>query len=629
MKPTHSPITLLLVSIAALGAFVQSTSADSHVPLVYDVENTGAHYAAPEFPAFEWLPIVRPLPDPFRFFDGTRDESFANWERRRNEIKGAIEKYEIGLKPDASDLNIEATYEPPPAIGPDTGRLTVVITRPSNGRTLTLTSKVWIPPGWGEGPFPALIPMVGFSFGPPAAGPNYGGMPGSVFSVRPIATVDFVSGQITSAFSFGGPFFPPDKSGEPFYQLYPEFNAPGAGGTTANSDSGQYAAWSWGVSRLIDGIIIASQQEENPLPIDTNHLAVTGCSFAGKMALFAGAFDERIALTIPVESGGGGITAWRVSQEIEGWREVEALTHTDRRWFASQLFQFRENNVYKLPYDHHELMGMVAPRAMLATGNASQLWLSSRSAYVASRATQKIYETFGIGDRFGFIIDTDHGHCAIPASQVEPIAAFVDKFLLGMTDVDTNVRDHLYGDAFDYERWTAWWGSDKPKFPRDWNPGNGKLVQYVNRALDVWGGANVKAGYGVALPFEHPDSLVSLVGGSVQLDVYNPDGRSYTLTVPLPDQSYPIPANNMTWFPSPNQKSPLTYQGSATAGFGGSVKNLVFSAVGRPPAGTTGALAGPGLFTDTGDPVDVRFHADTGAGGASGSWSPTTTVANP
>lgn len=41
--------------------------------------------------------------------------------------------------------------------------------------------------------------------------------------------------------------------------------------------------------------------------IDLSHLAISGCSFAGKMALFAGAFDERIALTIAQEPGGGGL----------------------------------------------------------------------------------------------------------------------------------------------------------------------------------------------------------------------------------------------------------------------------------------------------------------------------------
>jgi hypothetical protein len=151
----------------------------------------------------------------------------------------------------------------------------------------------------------------------------------------------------------------------------------------------------------------------------------------------------------------------------------------------------------------------------------------------------------------------------------------------------------------------------------------------INRPMKVGDGANVRAGYVVALPFAHLESTVALVGGSVQLDVINPDGRSYTLTVPFENTSYLIPENDTSWFPSAKQKSPLTYQGSATAGFGGAVKNLVFSAVGANLASGAGQPAGPGLDTDTGDPVDVRFHADTGAGGASGSWSPTATVANP
>jgi len=44
--------------------------------------------------------------------------------------------------------------------------------------------------------------------------------------------------------------------------------------------------------------------------------------------------------------------------------------------------------------------------------------------------------------------------------------------------------------------------------------------------------------------------------------------------------------------------------------------------------GGAGNPAGPGLASDAGGPVDVRFHVDTGSGGASGSWSPTVTVAD-
>ena len=34
------------------------------------------------------------------------------------------------------------------------------------------------------------------------------------------------------------------------------------------------------------------------------------------MALFGGALDERVALTVVEESGGGGINSWRMSQEF-------------------------------------------------------------------------------------------------------------------------------------------------------------------------------------------------------------------------------------------------------------------------------------------------------------------------
>lgn len=59
-------------------------------------------------------------------------------------------------------------------------------------------------------------------------------------------------------------------------------------------------------------------------------MAVSGCSFAGKMALFAGAFDERIALTIAQEPGGGGVDAWRVSETLGN---VETLGRTSYAWF--------------------------------------------------------------------------------------------------------------------------------------------------------------------------------------------------------------------------------------------------------------------------------------------------------
>ncbi|MBF9220436.1 glucuronyl esterase domain-containing protein [Hymenobacter ruricola] len=403
----------LLLGCLSFGAMAQ-------VPLVYSAENTGGSCAAPVLPSFSQLPSVEPLTDPFMWSSGTgRSTSFSDWECRRNEIKAEIENYEIGTKPPRPQ-NITASYA--------AGVLTVNVT--VNGQTLTLTSQVTLPTG--AGPFPAVIGMNSPS----------GSVPAAVFSSRNIATITFNHNQVTT---YNNP-----QLTDPFYRLYP-------GQTLANS--GQYSAWAWGVSRIIDGLELVQAS----LPINLQRIGVTGCSYAGKMALFSGAFDERIALTIAQESGGGGAPAWRVSETLGA---VEKLGATDYRWFKDDMQQFQGSNVSKLPEDHHELMAMIAPRALLVTGNTDFEWLANPAAYVSARAASVVWNTFGIGDRFGFYIDGGHNHCAVPATQQPAMEAFVDKFLVGNTAVNTNIAVHPYP-GLDYQRWTRWWGTSTPVLPAE------------------------------------------------------------------------------------------------------------------------------------------------------------------
>ncbi|WP_460677345.1 glucuronyl esterase domain-containing protein [Hymenobacter coalescens] len=300
-----------------------------------------------------------------------------------------------------------------------------------NGQTLTLTSEVVLPAS-GTGPFPAVIGMNSAT----------GSIPAAVFTSRNVATIRFNHNQVTT---YSNP-----QATDPFYRLYPAQ-------TLANS--GQYSAWAWGVSRLIDGLELV----QSTLPINLRRIGVTGCSYAGKMALFSGAFDERIALTIAQESGGGGAPAWRVSETLGA---VEKLGATDYRWFRDDMQQFQGTNVSKLPHDHHELMAMIAPRALLVTGNTDFEWLANPSAYVSARAAHVVWNTFGIGDRFGFYIDGGHGHCAVPATQTPAVEAFVEKFLLGNTAANTNITVHPYP-QLDYQRWYRWWGTNTPTLPAE------------------------------------------------------------------------------------------------------------------------------------------------------------------
>lgn len=212
---------------------------------------------------------------------------------------------------------------------------------------------------------------------------------------------------------------------------------------------GAYCAWPWGISRLIDGLEKVGKKSR----IDLSHLAVSGCSFAGKMALFAGAFDERIALTIAQEPGGGGVDAWRVSETLGN---VETLGRTSYAWFLESMRQFAGKNVNRLPIDHHELAALIAPRALLVLGNTDYEWLAEESNYVSCQAARMVWKAFGIEDRMGFSIQGGHMHCMLPESQYPEVEAFIDKFLLGKTDVDTFVSKADMFEDVDYLKWMPW-----------------------------------------------------------------------------------------------------------------------------------------------------------------------------
>ena len=85
---------------------------------------------------------------------------------------------------------------------------------------------------------------------------------------------------------------------------------------------------------------------------------------------------------------------------------------------------------------------------------------------VTCRAVEQLYNTFGIGDRFGFNIIGGHNHCATTTSIDNEMGAFLDKFMLANTNVNTLIRDYPAGySSIDYARWSAWWGSTNATFP--------------------------------------------------------------------------------------------------------------------------------------------------------------------
>ena len=422
---------LALVCLCACG--------QKDIPLVYDSENTGAEFAAPAMPSFDGLSPVQTLPDPLAWSDGSgRVKKFSQWEKRRNEIFAELQNYEVGVKPQTSKdcvsaeilkyrertpEEIEAFYsrfpEGFPRMPLETGVDTLLVTVTVNGESLQIHCPVILPEG--DGPFPAIIGI----------GQGAGSLPRDIFTERNIAMVGFPFAEVMAHQQVRG--------SEPINRLYPEY-----------VEMGAYAAWPWGVSRVIDAL---EKVCPDVLPIDIKHLAISGCSFAGKMALWSGAFDERIALTIAQEPGGGGAAAWRVSETLGN---VESLGRTDYHWFKESMRQFSEENTAFLPFDHHELCALVAPRALLVLGNTDYEWLADEAGYVSCQAARKVWEYFGIEDRMGFSIQGGHGHCQLPAEQYPEVEAFVDKFLLDKQDVNTTVMTAPMFEDVDLTKWIDW-----------------------------------------------------------------------------------------------------------------------------------------------------------------------------
>jgi hypothetical protein len=204
-----------------------------------------------------------------------------------------------------------------------------------------------------------------------------------------------------------------------FFALY------GSGHST-----GSLMAWAWGVSRIVDALEITPTARINP-----QRVGVTGCSRNGKGALVAGAFDTHIALTIPQESGSGGSACWRLSdyQKSQG-TDVQTASHASQEqpWFSTAFNSFA-SQVSRLPFDHHMLAGLVAPRGLLIIDNSAMVWLGNLSCFGCMKVAQLIYQALGVSDSIA-VSQIRHGdHCGFPSSQSPELNAYIGKFLLGQS----------------------------------------------------------------------------------------------------------------------------------------------------------------------------------------------------
>ncbi|KAK6520406.1 carbohydrate-binding module 1 [Arthrobotrys conoides] len=348
------------------------------------------------------------LPDPFTFANGQKATTKEQFKCRQAEISAAMQQYELGTKP-GKPQSLTASWS---------GN-TLTINVSDQGKSISFSVTVTAPSG-GRAPYPAIIGYDGGSIPIPAG----------------VAKISFSIADIAAQANTGS------RGQGKFYNLY------GSG-----HSAGALTAWAWGVSRIIDAIEITPATNINPARI-----GVTGCSRNGKGAFVAGALDDRVALTLPQESGSGGSACWRLSdyQKSQG-QNVQTASQiiTENVWFST-AFNANVNQVSRLPFDHHSLAALVAPRGLYVIENTSMEWLGALSTYGCMKAGSLVYQALGVSSNMGYSQVGHSDHCGFPAAQQgSELSSFINRFLLDQS-VTTNVFRTDGNLNFNQANWVDW-----------------------------------------------------------------------------------------------------------------------------------------------------------------------------
>ncbi|MDR2693438.1 MAG: hypothetical protein LBB74_04390 [Chitinispirillales bacterium] len=326
------------------------------------------------------------LPDPFTMLSGSRMTTKEQWKQRRQELLKLLEKTVYGTKP-AKPASVTGTVS----------RTSISVS--AGGGSFSVSVSM---PSGGSAPYPLVIRY------------DNSGVPSSNYTGNGVAVANYTTNTV------GGGTSRSNKTGA-FYTANPN-----------NKSTGHLAAWAWGVSRIIDVI----EADPNKL-FDPTKIAVTGCSRDGKGAFVAGVLDQRVALTMPMESGTGGMASMRVAYNNRdqgggtNGSQSPSSAYGEQPWLGDDFSTF-QNSPNNLPIDLHEAVALVAPRGFLAvykTASSAGQWLNVPGSHVSAIAGVEVYKALGYGGNFGWMNTGTEAHCSWPSAYNSTVKDFIDIYL--------------------------------------------------------------------------------------------------------------------------------------------------------------------------------------------------------
>lgn len=446
------------------------TLASGHSQTEIDSANTALDSAlrglrrAGKYPDPYDLPTLNTLPDPFTFFNGKRVRTFEDWNRRRAEIKDLAQYYEFGFMPPAPHaLSVISTSD---ASGVQHYN-SINVTVEDKGKTVSFQSVLFLP-STGTAPYPVIV-AEDFTASPNGAAQKATFLKGG-YAVLSIPTSDMPRRNVAGIASDDG-----NHTGA-FYTLYPyKLDAQG-------DDRGVLLAWAWGASRGVDALAyLAAHDPAYKNLLDLSKLVVTGFSRWGKASLLAGMLDDRFQVTAPGGSGSGGAAPYRYDSfgnrpyrsapygNVYPWGRstgsetmgdhVRHQTHNSNemiRRFLNDTEDSVEPRMYltntwgygdRLPFDHHEEIAAIAPRAVLIDNTDDDFADNAEGDSIGYEGAMPVYKFLGVPQNLALDLYMKGGGHSLKPAQAQNIVNFADFVLFGKPLAD-DVKKQLTTDPY-------------------------------------------------------------------------------------------------------------------------------------------------------------------------------------
>jgi hypothetical protein len=254
-----------------------------------------------------------------------------------------------------------------------------------------------------EGEAPAPVILVLDFCGNQAAFPNrpraIRGPVGYIQWFCRYEAIDPVSERIFGRHVNGPPFAAITGRGYAVALVYPgdivpdrEAEARAALARFAPQDTGALMGWAWTASRAYDALAADSR-------FDAQRIAVWGQSRQGKASLIAGAFDERFAAVVALQSGRGGDAPTRAF----AGESIEQMTRVYPHWFAPRFTREAPS------VEQHQLLALVAPRPLLVGHGNRDSWSDPIGARAVREAAAPVFDMLGGAPPAHFIRGGGHG----------------------------------------------------------------------------------------------------------------------------------------------------------------------------------------------------------------------------